>query len=158
MWFYTTIAFAVLSLILGVVLTGRSRESSTNDSRLIGTWMSDKERTIEMMAASTDKEGEAFHKLATLLGRMKVHYSKETIYIEMDGKIDSSAYEVLGTDRHSCVIKIAIDDDTKIDAEIDDILKISSFSTVHFADANTYWVTSQFGGFHEYFKRVLKPT
>ncbi len=157
MYLYSTVALACLSLILAVALWFASarKATSSGEPRLIGTWISDAEETLEMFHASTDKGSEAFQQTSRLLGKMKITFSATEMTVELDGEIVRTAYRVLASDDYSCVIE-QVAEESGVDKETRDILRPSRFSVIHFDSSDSYWVHSQFGGFAEYFRRITQ--
>lgn len=155
MYLYSTIALACLSLVLAVALWFASarNESLSVEPRLIGTWISDADKTAAMFHASTDKDSEAFRQTSRLLGKMKITFSATEMSVEIDGEIIRTTYRVLAADEYSCVIE-QVANESRVDKETLDILKPSRFSIIHFDDSDSYWVHSQLGGFTEYFRRI----
>ncbi|GAB5406964.1 MAG: hypothetical protein Aurels2KO_51950 [Aureliella sp.] len=58
------------------------------DELLLGNWVSDAKRTVEMMPASTDKGSEAFHTTRRRLGKIKISFSRTEMEIMLDGESD----------------------------------------------------------------------
>ena len=116
-------------------------------------WVSDADKTVEMMMTSTDTESEAFQTTRALLGKMTVSFSPTEVEFTLNGQVDRVAYRVLASDDYSCVIE-SIDDMNGIDEELADIMRFSTFDVIHFEDQNSYSVHSQLGGFVEYFRRI----
>ena len=81
-----------------VVYSVFRNSTSTVEPRLLGTWVSDADKTVEMMPKSTDTESEAFQKTRMLLGKMKISFSSTDMVIALDGQIDRIAYLVLDSD------------------------------------------------------------
>ena len=122
------------------------------DPRLLGTWISDAKKTMEMMPGSPDQESEVYRKMKAIFGKLKFTFSSTEMVIEVDGKIDRSAYRILASDEYSCVIE-EMDGHPEIGKELRDILKRSRFNVIHFETPESYWVQSPSSGFAEYFRR-----
>ena len=109
--------------------------------------MSDRERTLEALGADVSEE--RLDKLRSLFGKLKVVYTESNYTTEMDAFSETLPYTVLGSDKHS----VAIRDDGRDDPEME-LFELTSFSVIHFDGENAYWVTTAFGEYKEYFKRV----
>jgi hypothetical protein len=110
--------------------------------------MSDREQTLNALPPEV---GERREKLGAMFGKLKVTYFKSSYTTEMDGFTDTIRYTVLGTDDNSVVIR----DDSPPDPELADF-GLSRFTQIHFEGDDVYWLTTEIGGFREYFKRVTK--
>jgi len=146
-WKILTVALAVSCIVLLFMLAKNSSTPKLNDPRLLGTWVSDRERTLESLGPSTSDEGRA--KLENLFGKLKIAYTESTITTELDDHVETIPYTVLGVDEHSVVIR----DDSPPDPDMA-VLEMSTFSKIHFDGDDSYWVSTEIGGITEYFKRV----
>ena len=147
-WKILTLAFAATSIVLLLLhfkqFLGHKR---LYEPRLMGTWISDKERTLEHFPEHmTEPQKE---KLSSLFGKLRVTYSPTAYTTELDGHTESSPYTVIGLDKHSVVIR----DDSAPNPDLD-ILEMSTFSKIHFDGPDSYWVITEIGGLTEYFRRV----
>lgn len=150
-WKILTAALAVSCVVLLFTLAKKSSPPKLDDPRLLGTWVSDRERTLELLGPSRSDESRA--KLKNLFGKLKIAYTDRTITTELDDFIETIPYTVLGVDEHSVVIR----DDSPPDPDMA-VLEMSSFSKIHFDGDDSYWVTTEIGGITEYFKRVARAT
>ena len=155
MWFYSTIALGCISILLSILvcLLLLKERSVVQEPRLVGKWVSDAERTIEMLPASIDQDSEGFQSLRALLGKVTISFAAEEMSVELDGETQNGTYRVLASDDYSCVLE-ETSKGPAMDQELADVLKASKFTVIHFEDSESYWVHSQFGGFAEYFRRV----
>ncbi len=147
-WKILTLAFAATSIVLLLVHIKPLLEyKRLHEPRLIGTWISDKQRTLEQFPEHlTEAQKE---KLSSLFGKLRVTYTPTTYTTELDGRTETFPYTVLGVDKHSVVIR----DDSTPNPDLD-LLERSTFYKIHFDGPDSYWVTTQSGGLVEYFRRV----
>ncbi len=118
------------------------------DNRLIGTWRSHLERTLESMIENDPSlENKDLTKTGELFGKLTVKYTEEKIYVNLPGQPPnersfkySSLYEVIEKTENSVTIKYH---DPLIDKE--------DTYTMHFDD-NYYYI--KLLGFREYFERL----
>jgi hypothetical protein len=122
------------------------------DSRLIGTWLSDRLKTIENLDNQWQLSEERRDNLSKLLGKLKITFDLNTMTTEMDGMMETLPYTILDKDAFSIVIR----DDAPPNPETS-ILETSKFAIIHFDGNDAYWVMSELGGFPEYFKRMPVP-
>lgn len=147
-WKILTLAFASISMLLLLLLLKQEFFSKrTYDPRLIGTWQSDKERTLEQFPKHMT--GPEKEQLSSLFGKLRVIYTPTAFTTELDGQTETCPYTVLGVDAHSVVIR----DDSVRDPDLE-ILEMSTFSKIHFDGPDSYWVITEFGGINEFFRRV----
>ncbi len=125
--------------------------SKLRDPRLLGTWISDRDRTLKALRPSASDEGRA--KLENLFGKLKVTYTDTTITTELDGFVETIPYTVLGFDDHSVVVR----NDSPPDPNMA-IFEMSSFSKINFDGEDSYRVTTEIGGITECFIRVSQET
>lgn len=133
-WKILSLAFAATSVVLLLLLFKQFLEHKRlYEPRLIGIWISDKERTQEHFPEHmTEPQKE---KLSGLFGKLRVAYTPTEYTTELDGQIETSPYTVLGLDKHSVVIR----DDSDPNPNME-ILEMSTFSKIHFDGPDSYWV------------------
>jgi len=146
-WKIVSAVLAAVSVVLLVLLVRGTPMSKLSDPRLIGTWISDRERTLENLRTQWQPSEERHSDLSDLLGRLKVTYTDATVTTELDDFVQTGPYTVVGVDNYSVVIR----DDSPPDPAME-MAELSTFSCINFDGDDTYWVTS--GGFTEYFTRV----
>ena len=139
----STLVFVVGCMALTFLLAQYRTDPRLNDPRLYGTWLSDRERTLNPFSSDTSDE------LSTLFGKLKVTFSESAYTTELDDFVETMPYTVLGIDAHSVVIR----DDLAPDADMAS-LGLSTFTKIHFEGDDAYWLTTEIGGYREYFKRV----
>ncbi len=147
-WKILTLVFAATSVALLLLLFKQFLEHKRPyEPRLIGNWISDKERTREHFPEHmTEPQKE---KLSSLFGKLRVTYTPTEYTTELDGQIETFPYTVLGLDKHSVVIR----DNSAPNPDLD-ILEMSTFSKIHFDGTDSYWVITEIGGLTEYFRRL----
>ena len=146
---FTALVVAVCSLAaLATIAALRTRTPILTDERLIGTWQSDADRTINGIREARPVTDRQEASLRTLFGQMRVTYSPTTYTTELDGWTDSNQYKVIGKDEHSVVIR-GVDPSPLAKAT-----ELSEFTVVQFDGPDSYWLYTQFGGIREYFKRI----
>lgn len=147
-WKTLTLAFAATSILLLLLHFKQFLEHKRLcDPRLIGNWISDKERTREHFSEHMSEPQK--EKLSSLFGKLRVTYTPTAYTTELDGQTETFPYAVLGVDKHSVVIR----DDSAPNPDLD-ILEMSTFSKIHFDGPDSYWVITEIGGITEYFRRV----
>ena len=147
-WKILTLVLAATSVALLFLLLKHFLEHQRlYEPRLIGDWISHKDRTREHFPEHmTEPQKE---QLSSLFGKLRVTYARTEYTTELDGQIETAPYTVLGLDKHSVVIR----DDSAPNPDLD-ILEMSTFSKIHFDGLDSYWVFTEIGGLTEYFRRV----
>jgi hypothetical protein len=143
-WKRITAAICVVCIALAIGLVWKGASNRLVDDRLLGTWQSDRERTMEGFKRGrslTEKQEAMF---ANMLGKLKITYSRTTFTTELDGVVETQRYEVLGKDERTVVLREL---DRKPPQDI-----FPAFSLIEFDGPDSYCV--QTGNFREYFKRV----
>ena len=78
--------------------------SQKADRRLLGTWRSDKERTMRLWRFKKELDTEQKAKFESIFGKMTRRFTSTHAYSEFDGETTSNPYRVLGADEHSVVV------------------------------------------------------
>jgi hypothetical protein len=125
------------------------RFARLRDDRLIGTWLSDADRTIAGMQPEQPKDSKREAKLREIFGKMRVTYTAATYTTELNGEFVTYKYQLLGRDEHSVVIS-----ETENKPSPLEFMELSTFSVIHFDTPDSYWLDSEVGQMREYFKRV----
>ena len=119
-----------------------------HDTRLIGTWQSDKRRTKREILARRDiRPGKGRTALVNLFGKLTLRYTRTRCYSTLDGSTDAAPLRIVAKDADSVVVigTAPVSGDALI-------------YHVHFEGPTGsrkppyYWVS--IGGFREYFRRV----
>jgi hypothetical protein len=146
LWKILTIVLAMATVGLLTLLWQRGKaQVALYEPRLIGTWVSDKNRTLEHL---TDAQKES---LGELFGKLKVTYGENTYTTELDDDCEIIPYTVIGQDLHSVVIR----DDSEPDPD-NEFLELSTFTKIQFDGSDSYWVVTAIGGLTEFFRRVTR--
>jgi hypothetical protein len=116
------------------------------EPRLIGTWKSDAERTVEEIRRTRRLTEEQLGRTAALFGKLRVTYTPTHFTTHLDGMTATAPYEVLGCDPNSVVFR-----DLSPPRAPD--LGLSAFTVIHFDGADAFWLDSELGGVREYFRR-----
>jgi len=121
------------------------------DTRLTGTWRSDKRRTTREILARRDiPAGKSRAKLIEIFGKLTLRYTRTRCHSTFDGSTEARPLRIVAKDADSVVVigTAPLSDDDLI-------------YHVHFEGPFTrsgqpryYWVSV--GGFREYFRRVEK--
>lgn len=146
LWWRRIAAALLVTVGLLIAFIARHKLEVPVDERLLGTWQSDRSRTMEEIQRTRKLDDEQMAHLHELFGKMKVTYSKTMIVTELDDWSMTYDYEVLGRDEHSTAIRAISAETPPID--------FSEFSVIHFESPDAYWLYTQLGGFREYFRRV----
>lgn len=109
------------------------------DPRLLGTWFSDKGRTLSEWFFSPEATDQAREKVASMFGKLKIRYTLARVFTEFENDKTVCPYRVLATDDSSVAILRRTDGRDEI-------------QHIHFAGENVYWVTC--GRNREFFYRV----
>ena len=117
--------------------------TTLHDDRLIGTWISDKEKTLCVMEKSrnlTEKQKKWFEQN---LGKLRFKYTKDNVTIWFGDEPTTEKLKIVAKDRDSIVLigKDPIDEEAKL-------------VMITFEDNDNYWVYSDLGNYVEYFKRI----
>lgn len=135
---------ATLKLLLGLSTTfvaGAALPATKKpkiDRRLLGTWQSDKERTVALWKYKKDIEPEMHERFERIFGKFKLRFSETHIDTEFEETNDKVPYSVLATDSESVVI--AWHEEKNI-----------SLQHIHFEE-DAYYVLSGYNV--EFYKRV----
>ncbi|PLK46913.1 hypothetical protein [Uliginosibacterium sp. TH139] len=74
------------------------------DSRLLGTWRSDKERTVALWKYQKELSSEARERFENIFGKFTLRFTETHIYTELDDTKDKVPYSVVARDKSSVVI------------------------------------------------------
>jgi hypothetical protein len=121
-----------------------TKAHSTVDHRLLGTWRSDRRRTLQFYKPGPHSTPKGHRKFKSIFGKLIVRWTARRCYLEFDGtRFDgepwSEPYEVVATDETSVVVRTAGVDGTRV------------LSQIHF-EGDYYWIAVD--GVCEYFRSV----
>jgi hypothetical protein len=109
------------------------------ETRHLGPWRSDKERTLQHWRYLKEPSPETRQRFENIWGRLTIRFTRTRIQSEYDGEKKSTPYSVVGSDHHTVVIALHEDEGT-------------SFQQLHFEDDAYYVVV---GGYNfEFFMRA----
>ena len=74
------------------------------DKRRLGTWRSDKERTVSLWRYKTELDAEKKAKFESIFGKLTKRFTPTFAYSEYDTEKIKSKYRVLGSDHSSVVV------------------------------------------------------
>ncbi|SPE58138.1 hypothetical protein SBV1_2720007 [Verrucomicrobia bacterium] len=130
---------------------------------LIGTWKSDKLRTLETCHRYHRLTGAKKRKFGSLFGRLVLRYTRNRLYHSLRGTEWRAKYDVIAQDSESIVLRVHSDDLWKkaepIMADIVKELAAPRLLHIHFRRRDGrqyYWIGC--GSFCEWFRRQGHPT
>lgn len=110
------------------------------DSRLLGTWRSDKTRTLAEWVYTSTTTIEERDRVASWFGRLVVRYTPARMFTDLEGDTTQCSYRVVAKDPDSVAIVCRTQDRDEI-------------RHIHFVGDKIYWVTV--GRNREFFAREL---
>jgi hypothetical protein len=111
------------------------------DSRLLGTWQSDRRRTFQYFRPKPGCSAASLRKFKSLFGKLIIRWGRHKSYSELNGYRSTAPYEVVASDSRSVVIRY-----------FDTLVEEDRLRQIHF-DGDHYWIAVG-GRFCEYFRRV----
>jgi hypothetical protein len=114
-----------------------------SDKRLLGTWQSDRRRTMKNWRWPRGASTQYRKRFAAIFGKLRIRYTRQKIYSELNGDLDSLSYEVIAADPESVAIrcKMGIADECE------------RITHIHFEGDKYYWITIG-PNLVEWFKRI----
>lgn len=101
-------AFLRLLTLSPLIATATSSLAAANkrriDRRLIGTWRSDKERTVKHWHYAKELEPEKKERFENIFGKFSLHFTNTHIHTEFEGEKQVVPYTVVASDHSSVVI------------------------------------------------------
>src|SRR5687767_5714664 len=116
------------------------------DTRLLGTWRSDRRRTERDVTARRDIPAKARRGFLPIFGHLTLRYTRTRCYAEYQGDKDSWSYRVLGKSADSVVIE-----GTSGDGYPEGFLRQLHFESLG-PKPRFYWIC--LGNFREFFRRI----
>ena len=104
-WKWVALPSLFVAACLAAFIAVSSRAAHVTDDRLIGIWQSDADRTIAGIRDQRPVDDAQEVALRNLFGKLRITYTPNSYTTELDGSVDTYRYEVLGTDKHSIVIR-----------------------------------------------------
>jgi len=111
------------------------------DSRLIGTWKSDRHRTLREIRPCDDLSPRAQSLYDRVFGKLILKYTQTTFTASGIGDAERTKYRVIASDSESVVIQFA-----------DALTESSILRQIHFDGPDRYWIA--LGRFREWFRRL----
>jgi hypothetical protein len=129
-------------IIIGLIITIYGC-ASLHDDRLIGTWISDKDRTLCVLEKRRNLTERQRNWFKQNLGKLKIQYTKDEVTIWYNGERNTEKLKIAAKDKDTVVLigKDPFDDEDKL-------------FLINFEDNDSYWVYSDLGDYVEYFKRM----
>lgn len=125
---------------------------------LIGTWRSDKRRTLAAFHRYHTLEGAEKRRVGSLFGKLVLRYTPERLHFSLRGTEWTAKYHVVAADSESVVLRIHSDDlwrkAVPFTADIVKQMSAPRLQHIHFRRGNgyqNYWIGC--GTFCEWFKR-----
>jgi hypothetical protein len=119
-----------------------AKEKRLIDRRLLGTWRSDRRRTITDWHWQKRVTAKQKHRLAKFFGRLKVRYTRNRIYTEFEDYRDVKDYRVIGQDSESVAI-----------VYWESLREEEVITQIHF-EGHHYWINIWGNGNREWFRRI----
>mgnify|MGYP006950006047 CR=1 FL=1 len=100
----------VLRSLLGLAALGwasstlSATQKAKTEPRLIGTWRSDKERTLALWKYKNEVSPETRSRIENLFGKFTLRFTRTHIHTEFEGETSSVRYSVIASDKNSVVI------------------------------------------------------
>ena len=119
-----------------------------NDARLLGTWVSDRRRTIGDLEKRRRLSVKSRNAMKAIFGKLRLRYTRSLCYSTLDGNTDALPYRVLAKNSEGTVV---------MGRSLPEWLTPEEqIQHVRFVSKDLYWVC--LGGIHEYFRRVKTPS
>jgi hypothetical protein len=110
------------------------------DRRLLGTWRSDRRRTLQFYKPGPHSTPKGHRKVKSIFGKLIVRWTARRCHCDLDGTRWTDSYEIVASDDTSVVVRT-----TGLDGK-------PALSQIHF-EGDYYWIAV--GGFLcEYFRRI----
>jgi hypothetical protein len=113
------------------------------DKRLLGTWKSDRRKTMAEWNWPKGYPTQKRKKVAAMFGKLTIRYTRTRIYSEFEDLRESDSYQVVAADSDSVAIVCW-----------SSLLKENRIWHLHF-EGDFFWIA--IGPCREWFKRVKKP-
>ena len=115
--------------------------SAVRDTRLDGTWVSDRAATVEYNRSISPNMD--WKKYSQIFGHLRMTYDATTAISDFQGSIEKCPLRLVHKDADSVTAKVW-----------DDLDKKYRLVTMHFVDADTYWINIRDTDHREYFRRA----
>ncbi len=138
---YITIIFIIL--ITGCSYLQDTTEQNIYDTRLIGIWKSDKDKTIQWLRENRNLSEEKIVRISKIFGKLKLTISETTTKSEYDGTIEEEPNDI-----------IAIEGDTIAVGIVDALTSCPTIRLIRIEDENTYSIYQDMFDIREFFTRI----
>jgi hypothetical protein len=116
-----------------------SKQISKTDRPLVGTWRSDRRRTLKDWVWRPRASAAHRERIAEIFGHLILRYTRQKIHSELKGDRRSQSYRILGSDASSVAILYGDSNGQTI-------------QHIHFDGSDRYWICM--GRQREWFKRI----
>ena len=113
----------------------------TADMRLLGTWRSDRRRTLKEWVWKRGTPPKRRKLIRDIFGHLTIRYTRQRMHSDFKGQKDSQPYKVIGSDSDSVAIMSYVG-----------WMEERRIYHIHFEGERYYWIT--IGRQREWFKRV----
>jgi hypothetical protein len=137
------IFFIFIILITGCSHLQDTTEQNIYDTRLIGTWKSDKDKTIQWLRENRNLCEEKIARISKIFGKLKITISETTTKSEYDGNIEEEPNDI-----------IAIEGDTIAVGVVDALTNCPTIRLIRIEDENTYSIYQDMFDIREFFTRI----
>jgi hypothetical protein len=118
------------------------------DRRLLGTWVSDRRRTLQELQKRQRLSRKSKRALESVFGKLRLRVTRTRCYSTYEGVTDALPYRVVAKNSDGALV---------VGRSLPDWLTTEDqIQHVRFVNADLYWVC--LGGIHEYFRRVKPPS
>jgi len=118
------------------------------ERRLLGTWVSDRRRTLADAEKRLRLRAKHRRAMAVIFGKLRLRYTRSRCFSTLDGHTDALPYRVLATNSEGTVVTGR--------SLPEWLTREEQIQHIRFVSDNLYWVC--LGGIHEYFRRVKTPS
>jgi hypothetical protein len=139
----TEVLLAAAGVLAGVAATVAIQRVRMADGRLLGTWRSDADRTVAEWRERRPMTDDQAADLAAVIRPARVTWGRRTYSVDVGGRREEHPYRVVARDGRSVVIRT-----------YDPLEEREVFATIHFTDADSYWVHAESVPMRDYFRRV----
>ena len=123
--------------------TGVVNRRSNNVARwFLGTWQSDRRRSLRHYKTATKKTPPRHRKFRAIFGKLKIRWTRRRCYVEFLESKTWYQYEIVASDDTSLVVRMREAGDEP-----------GTLQQIHFEGPDIYWVGCA-GILCEYFKRI----
>jgi hypothetical protein len=118
-----------------------SKRITKTDHRLIGTWRSDRRRSLKDWIWKPHASAEQRKRVADIFGHLVIRFARQKMHTDFKGERYSRIYSVLASDQDSVAI---LHGSSLLDGQ--------SIQHIHFVGDRHYWIA--LGRGREWFKKI----